>query len=329
MGDSKPVLLLIHGLSPDDGPHYPLLQCFHQRAQKMGFRVIMPDLRPTYGDVARHEYKSHSSHAKRVKIVVDLIRGLARQGIAVVLVGHSQGGAACARACLAFDANEVDIRGLLMIGSEYPHKAPHNMSSRPAVSRIEIIHAEGDGMIPLTPDDGNGMHELATLWNCPLHVLRSEFAYGARDQHNDDINHEFLPRSLMLPATRHFASFLEASKSRHVQPCRHGPRTPCSPGRRPVQLKVIPSGVAPRFPTCNHRFLDGQADLSVIQDQVSRLPDGTVMPCRARDGPQHKWDYGLGTKDGGSMHFKYSSGDKETFDISTIQFGKLVQLEIA
>merc|ERR1719375_2201584 len=181
-------------------------------------------------------------------------------------------------------------------------------------------------MIPITP-----MHKLATLWNCPLHVLRSEFAYGARDQHNDDINHEFLPESLMLPATQRFASFLDACKSRGVKPCRHGPRTPCSPGKRPVQLKVIPSGVVPRFPSCKHRFLDGQAELSVIRDQVSRLSDGTVMPCRARDGvgPHHKWDYGLGNKEGDSMRFEYSSGDKETIVISSIQFGKLVQLEIA
>lgn len=202
-----PTLILAHGLSPDVGPHYPLIQHFQERAQKKGWKVIVLDFRETYGNGTLAEYTSAWSHAWRVSIVQETMRKVASQGGAVVLVGHSQGGAACARACSADLANEVDIRGLMMIGSEYPHKAPHCMSSRPVVNNIEIVHAEGDAMIPIEP-----MYECARLWKCHLIPLKSQVPKGAHMADGDDINHEFLAEDLMLPATQHFASFLDKCK---------------------------------------------------------------------------------------------------------------------
>jgi predicted alpha/beta hydrolase family esterase len=61
----------------------------------------------------------------------------------LVLVGHSQGGAASAYACEERIVNSQNIKGLLLIASENP-KSFDAMNWVPVVKNIQFIHAHGD-----------------------------------------------------------------------------------------------------------------------------------------------------------------------------------------
>ena len=82
----------------------------------------------------------------------------------VVLIGHSQGGAASAHACTDRVVASAHIHGLLMLGSENP-QSHDGMSWVPKVPQIEIVHATG---LLLHGTTLNTAHSPRVLHSSPL-----------------------------------------------------------------------------------------------------------------------------------------------------------------
>jgi hypothetical protein len=112
---AKPtVVILCHGFSPELGPSYPLLIILRQFLSAHGYTVIQPDFTHTYA------YGAARGRSERVCIVLEyLLHARSRYpDHSVVLVGHSQGGAAAAQACRRSVVPDGRVRGLVMLGSE-------------------------------------------------------------------------------------------------------------------------------------------------------------------------------------------------------------------
>ena len=207
---AKPIVLLAHGWSPQVGPNYPVIRLLAARARERGCRVIVPDFRPTYS------HGPHRSRAERVKqIYEELLVTLANNANdnntelpPLILVGHSQGGAAVACACTpkvcAGESSKINIRGLLMLGTEDP-TAHDAMNWRPPVPHIEMVHAVHDMTIGIGP-----IRNLSRKWGCQLTELSSQLAHkGAVGIHGEDIHHDFLARDLMEDVTTAFEACLD------------------------------------------------------------------------------------------------------------------------
>jgi hypothetical protein len=108
------VVILCHGYSPDCGPSYPLLIILKNLLTQMRFTVILPDFRDTYA------YGAARGRSERVCVVLEALLRARSQfpDRGVVLVGHSQGGAAAAQACRRSVVAHGCIQGLVMLGSE-------------------------------------------------------------------------------------------------------------------------------------------------------------------------------------------------------------------
>lgn len=108
------VIILCHGFSPDHGPSYPLLILLKDVLTARGHHVILPDFTVTYA------YGSARGRSERVCIVLESVLRSRSQfpNSCVVLIGHSQGGAAAAQACRRSVVCDGCIRGLVMLGSE-------------------------------------------------------------------------------------------------------------------------------------------------------------------------------------------------------------------
>ncbi len=108
------VVILCHGYSPDCGPGYPLLIILKNLLTQMRFTVILPDFRDTYA------YGASRGRSERVCVVLEALLRARSQfpDCGVVLVGHSQGGAAAAQACRRSVVAHGCIQGLVMLGSE-------------------------------------------------------------------------------------------------------------------------------------------------------------------------------------------------------------------
>jgi len=110
----KPVIILCHGFSPEIGASYPLLIILDNFLSHLGYTVFKPDFRDTYA------YGAARGRSERVCVVLESLLRVRSQfpNSSIVLIGHSQGGAAVAQACRRSVVADGCIRGLVMIGSE-------------------------------------------------------------------------------------------------------------------------------------------------------------------------------------------------------------------
>eukprot|EP01038_Epipyxis_sp_PR26KG_P007674 gene7674-10443_t len=115
--DNSDTIILCHGFSPEQGPNYPLIKLlivWLLGFQNKRWNVIIPDFRSTY------KYGSARGRSERCKVILEEIIALRPQNSNIVLIGHSQGGAAAAQCCSEKVVKGGNIKGLIMIGSESP-----------------------------------------------------------------------------------------------------------------------------------------------------------------------------------------------------------------
>ncbi len=110
----RTIIILCHGFSPDHGAGYPLLIILHNFLTHLGCTVLLPDFRDSYA------YGAARGRSERVCAVLETLLHARSQypHCDVVLIGHSQGGAAVAQACRRSVVADGCIRGLVMLGSE-------------------------------------------------------------------------------------------------------------------------------------------------------------------------------------------------------------------
>ena len=59
---------------------------------------------------------------------------------------------------------------------------------------------------------------------------------------------------------------------------------------------------------------------------LSKLDDGSLVPCRGRNRPSDAWDYGYLLKRGEQVEICYQSGDREANRLEYFLYGQLVQI---
>lgn len=197
---TKGVIILSHGWSPQVGPNYPLINALRTIGNSEGFEVIVPDFNKQI-----HQYTTNQvrSRAERVKVIYEELLSLDpsfNRQVPIILVGHSQGGAASATACTDKLCKSRNICGLLMLGSENPISLD-KMNWVPQVENMKIIHATGDNVISI-----ESLRKCAQKWNCEFKELTST-AVG-KDKWGDDINHDFLAKDLMRDVKIEFRNFI-------------------------------------------------------------------------------------------------------------------------
>jgi hypothetical protein len=198
--DPKKVVVLSHGWSFDLGPDYPLIRTLQSVATQLGWKVVVPDYRPSYDPDAAD---GRVSRQARVKILYEELLCLNPKPDIIVLVGHSQGGAVSSVACVDRVVENCNIKGLLLYGSECPI-ALDRMTWVPKVDHGLIVHAKGDKVISI-----GEMKETARLWNFKFKKLKSAVPGGERDCWGDDINHDFTAKELMYSAVQILEEFLQ------------------------------------------------------------------------------------------------------------------------
>eukprot|EP00457_Paulinella_chromatophora_P011139 gb/GEZN01011265.1/.p1 GENE.gb/GEZN01011265.1/~~gb/GEZN01011265.1/.p1 ORF type:complete len:358 (+),score=27.46 gb/GEZN01011265.1/:64-1137(+) len=191
-------VVIAHGYSPQPGPNYPLIRTLERVARKAGWSVVVPDFRPTY------EFQSQRSRAERSRILTEeLLCITARyRPKQVVLVGHSQGGAAVAQVCTQRTVAAAQVKGVLMLGAESP-AAFDKQLWRPHASHVLLVHAAGDRVIHPCSSES-----LAKHWGVPFVCLENVVAAGTCDAYGDDICHDFLSSELMSGVVSQFEDFL-------------------------------------------------------------------------------------------------------------------------
>src|SRR3990167_1094363 len=199
--DHKKVVILSHGWSYELGPDYPLIRTLQTIGMKLGWHVVVPDFRPSY------EFGSQRGRAERVKLLFEEILSLAVKPDVIVLVGHSQGGAASSLACVPRVVENWNIKGLLLYGSECPLSFDA-MNWIPPVPLGLIVHTKGDKVISI-----GEMEETAKRWNFKFLALESTVGAGERDCWGDDINHDFTAKDLMCEAVDIFRNFLTEAEN--------------------------------------------------------------------------------------------------------------------
>jgi pimeloyl-ACP methyl ester carboxylesterase len=114
----KAVIILCHGFSPDVGPRYPLIIILNKFFAHLGYAVVQPNFTDTYA------YGPARGRSERACVVLEALLHVRSRfpDSPVVLIGHSQGGAAAAQACRRSVVADGNIRGLVMIGSESPRE---------------------------------------------------------------------------------------------------------------------------------------------------------------------------------------------------------------
>jgi predicted esterase len=237
-GSKSPlVVVLCHGFSEAMGPNYALIQCIFVFLRQRGITVLLPDFRPSY------KFGAARGRSERARIIAEtIIEHIgstvdSSQRSQLVLIGHSQGGAACAQAC----ANPRVIRaaqicGLVMLGSESPiervtqeHRNPlledevsservpscgtkepelvfHERPQLPS-HQVLIVHAKSDRVI-----SWKQMEQLAARWSVPFVLLdgksTADTFLGQTVQWADDVQHDFISLDLLGPLLVELNRFL-------------------------------------------------------------------------------------------------------------------------
>ena len=199
--DKKGVMIISHGWSPQVGPNYPLIHELQQLGKQHDWHVIVPNFKTQINSYTTNHQRSR---AERVKVIYEeLLCMRLTDKTPIILVGHSQGGAASATACTEKLCACLNICGLLMLGSEDPTYLD-NMNWVPkCVKNVKIVHATGDGVIGIEP-----LRNCARRWSCMFVELTSDDKYGSKDKWNDDVNHDFLSKDLMRKVKNEFISFI-------------------------------------------------------------------------------------------------------------------------
>merc|ERR1712137_1068372 len=122
----------------------------------------------------------------------------------VVLVGHSQGGAASSLAATERVIKSCNIKGLLLYGSENPRDLD-GMNWIPPLPKGNgvIVHAEGDFVVSSAE-----LESTAGAWGFDFISLQSAVPRAKRDCWGDDINHDFTAKDLMQSAVTILKDFL-------------------------------------------------------------------------------------------------------------------------
>jgi len=159
-------------------------------ARQCGYKVVVPDFRKTY------KYESARGRSERVKTIYEEVICLSNRPVNLVLIGHSQGGAASAHACTDRFVSAANVNGLLMLGSENPC-SQDGMDWVPKVKRMEIVHALGDKVIY-----ASDIRRVSAAWGeCVTYKeLTSAVEPGGVDAWGDEISHDFLAKDLMEEA---------------------------------------------------------------------------------------------------------------------------------
>jgi len=199
--DQDHVIILSHGWSENLGPNYPLIRTLEAISLKKGWKTIVPDFRQSY------RYGSERGRSERVRIIYEEIICLDPKPSTLVLVGHSQGGAASSHSCTPRVVQSSNIKGLLLLGSENP-RALDGMNWKPPVENLQIIHAEGDSIITVGENE-----ELARVWDVPFHCLTSIVGSGKRDSTGDDIHHDFMVKDLLSQMVHLYEIFLDQCRN--------------------------------------------------------------------------------------------------------------------
>ena len=216
------LLALCHGFDAETGPSYTFFNALKVMAAKLGpWKLVVPDFRPSY------PFGPARGRSERVRILQEeLLLALleaqpqvdARMERAVVLVGHSQGGAACAQFCASARlVKALPVRGLVMLGSESPIErlqpayamaepgeepvatpGPIIHATRPqlAVDAIRIVHASSDSVISRLQ-----LQSLAESWgvssSCCVILDSPVTADIPESDWAADVQHDFLARDML------------------------------------------------------------------------------------------------------------------------------------
>ena len=196
--DPLKVIILSHGFSDQVGPNYPLIRSLETIAIRLGWKVIVPDFRPTY------KFGAHRGRAERVRMIYEELLCLNPKPEIIVLIGHSQGGAASCLACTERVVNNYPISGLLLFGSENPLSLDAMDWIPPfPKEKMLFVHSEGDYVISI-----GEIENVTKRWNCDLIQLNSTVKHGERDCWGDDIHHDFIAKDLMNSAVDILKNFL-------------------------------------------------------------------------------------------------------------------------
>jgi len=201
--DPRHVVIISHGWSEKLGPNYPLIRTLEAIALRKGWKAIVPDFRESY------KYGYLRERSERVRIIYEEIICLDPKPDTLVLVGHSQGGAASCHACKERVVLSSNIKGLLLLGSENP-RIHDQMNWKPPIENIQFVHAEGDSVIGLFENE-----LLASFWDVPFHKLTSICKNGRTDFSGDDIHHDFMVKDLLTQVVFYFEQFLDQCKGQH------------------------------------------------------------------------------------------------------------------
>jgi hypothetical protein len=196
------VVLLAHGWSPIVGAAYPLLRTLQYEAERAGWSAVVPSFLDSY------RLGEARSRSERVRVLLEEILCMDPRPKKIVVVGHSQGGAAASLLCTDRVVRSARIVGLLLIGSESPLEMD-GMDFVPPVKNIEIIHAKHDVVVSC-----NYVHQIAQRWGVPLTILPSRSEEYFPLPNEDDIHHDFLSQDLLFPLLDRFRMFLDRCEER-------------------------------------------------------------------------------------------------------------------
>jgi pimeloyl-ACP methyl ester carboxylesterase len=224
------LLALCHGFDAENGPHYAFLKALRVMAAKLGaWKLVVPDFRPSY------IYGPARGRSERVRILQEeLLLALlehrdAAMGRAVVLVGHSQGGAACAQLCASARlVTALPVRGLVLLGSESPVErlqptyamvepgeeplatpGPIIHATRPQLpaEAIRILHARSDSVVSRLQ-----LQSLAESWGVSSRCVILDSGVTPDDPESHwaaDVQHDFIARDMLRDLFGELVSFLD------------------------------------------------------------------------------------------------------------------------
>ncbi len=207
------LMVLAHGFSPDCGPDYALIHNLAGVGRRLGWRVLVPNFLESY------ELGRHRGRSERVRAIYEELLCLEERPEYVCLVGHSQGGACSALAATDRIVERLNVRGLMMIGSESP-AVMDGATWAPTCRVLDVLHAEADSVVCF-PD----AEKTCLVFQTPVIKAVTHVRSGMTDAHGDDISHDFLSRDLLRVACQTLTQFL-AKCDRPTEPI----ATLCSAG---------------------------------------------------------------------------------------------------
>jgi pimeloyl-ACP methyl ester carboxylesterase len=223
--DPSKVVLLAHGFSDAVGPGYPLMCVLRHMIRRKGWSVVVPDFRGTYA------FGPARGRSERVRTILEDLIALHGRPPAVntvLLVGHSQGGAACAQACTEKVVIGAKIRGLAMLGSESPVEMlpPPYMMGIPdaehdaqepaqrvvvhidkpplAAENILLVHSARDAVV-----HHEQIRQLAQAWGVPYIHLESPARADYYCSWSDDVQHDFIACDLLKQVLVTLSEFMD------------------------------------------------------------------------------------------------------------------------